>query len=41
MKEYLTPSIEIIYYDLVDIVTASDPDAGDFKPEWLQGVPGI
>lgn len=35
MKEYLTPSIEIIYYDLVDIVTASDPDGGDFLPDWI------
>ena len=37
-KSYLTPSIEVVYYNQVDIVTASinDKDYTSIKESWIE-----
>ena len=34
MKKYLTPSIEVVSFNQVDILTASE--SIDFKTQWLE-----
>ena len=36
MKKYLTPSIELITFSPVDILTASE--SVDFKSQWLESL---
>ena len=36
MKKYLTPSIEVISFNQVDILTASE--SIDFKTQWLESL---
>ena len=36
MKKYLTPSIEVVLYDAVDILTTSE--STDFKSVWLESL---
>ena len=36
MKKYLTPSIEVVSYSTVDILTTSE--SIDFKTQWLEGL---
>ena len=36
MKKYLTPSIEVIAYNSVDILTTSE--SIDFKTQWLESL---
>ena len=36
MKKYLTPSMEVISFNQVDILTASE--SVDFKTQWLEGL---
>ena len=36
MKKYLTPSIEVVTFNSVDILTASE--SVDFKTQWLESL---
>ena len=36
MKKYSTPSMEVISFNQVDILTASE--SVDFKTQWLEGL---
>ena len=36
MKQYLTPSIEVVSFNTVDILTTSE--SVDFKAQWLENL---